>query len=104
MGELTTLAFVVFLFGGGVISNILKSQERRAELRVQQQQQTDQQVIQQIQALRAEVVGLRDTSTQFDVALEQSVQGLADRVGRIETRNSTLSYSEDKPVQQIGRG
>ena len=102
---------IVFGVGGEMMKTWVKSRERMMELKIklarEQNQKSgggDASVLASVEALRAEVASLRDTSTQFDMALEQNVQHIADRVGRIETRNSALSYTEEKPVQKIGRG
>ena len=88
MDQLVPLAFVVFVFGGGVIRSALKSWERRMELQAQRQQGQNDVVVQQLQALRAEVAALRDTSTQFDMSLESAVQRLEHRVERLETKSA----------------
>ncbi len=90
---------IVLGVGGGIVQSILKSQERRMEMRLQAQQGRDEDVTRQLEALRAEVAGLRDTSTQFDMSLEHSVERLEERVGRIETktapRPATISQPEE---------
>lgn len=100
IGELTGLAFVVFIFGGGVIRSILHSMERRTEIRLQNQQGQNDEVLRQITALRQEVAGLRDTSTQFDMALEQTVHRLEQRVAHLEARSPATSEAET--VQRVG--
>jgi len=45
-------------------------------------------VLAQLQALRAEVAQLRDTSTQFDLSLEHAVQRLEERVSRGEAKSA----------------
>ncbi len=89
---------------GGIVQSILKSQERRMEMRLRAQQGQNEDVTRQIDALRAEVARLRDTSTQFDMSLEHSVERLEERVGRVETRVAAAPAaappSED--VQRVG--
>ena len=79
---------VIFGVGSKIVGDVLRSQERRLELRLQAQQGQADQVNQQLAALRAEVAGLRDTSTQFDVSVEQAVQRLEERIARIETKRT----------------
>lgn len=98
---------IVLGIGSGIVQSILKSQERRLELRLQAQQGKNEDVTRQIEALRAEIAGLRDTSTQFDMSLEHSVERLEERVGRIETKmpSSTVhpaSPSQPEEVQRVG--
>lgn len=70
------------------VKSILKSQERRLELQMQAQQGQNEAAAQQIAALRQEVAALRDTSTQFDLSLEHSVQRVEERLGRVETKTA----------------
>ncbi len=79
---------IVLGVGGGIVQSILKSQERRMEMRLRAQQGQNEDVTRQIDALRAEVAGLRGTSTQFDMSLEHTVQRLEERVGRVETKTA----------------
>jgi predicted nuclease with TOPRIM domain len=86
---LVPITAIVLGVGGSIIQNILKSQERRLELRLQSQQGTNEEVTTQLKALRAEIAGLRDTSTQFDMSLEHTVQRLEERLGRIESKEQS---------------
>lgn len=90
---------IVLGVGGGIVQSILKSQERRMEMRLNAQQGKNEDVTHQIDALRAEIAGLRDTSTQFDMSLEHTVERLEERVGRVETkaapRPATVSQPEE---------
>lgn len=90
--------------GGSIVQGILKSQERRLELRLQAQQGKNEDVTRQLDALRAEVAALRDTSTQFDMSLEHSVERLEERVGRVETKTAVISATppQTEEVQRIG--
>ena len=98
IGVSIPIVAIVLGVGGGIIQNVLKSQERQMEMRLRAQQGQNEDVTRQLDALRAEVAGLRDTSTQFDMSLEHSVERLEERVGRIETRAAprpaTASQSE----------
>ena len=90
---------IVLGVGGGIVQSILKSQERRMEMRLNAQQGKNEDVTHQIDALRAEIASLRDTSTQFDMSLEHTVERLEERVGRVETkatpRPATVSQPEE---------
>ena len=95
---------IVLGVGGGIIQSILKSQERRLELRLQAQQGKNEDVTHQLEAMRAEIAGLRDTSTQFDMSLEHSVERLEERVGRIETKAAPrpTTYPQPEESQPLG--
>lgn len=106
IGELTGLAFVIFIFGGGIISSALKAWERRMELQAQRQQGMNDEVRQELASLRAEIAGLRDTSTQFDISLEQTVHRLEQRMAHLETpgaAQSARTSPDETPYQPLGR-
>ena len=94
----------ILAIGGSIIQSILKSQERRMEMRLNAQQGKNEDVTHQIDGLRAEVAGLRDTSTQFDMSLEHSVERLEERVGRIETKAAPrpTTYPQPEESQLLG--
>ena len=101
------ISAIVLGVGSGIVQSILKSQERRLELRLQAQQGQNEEVTRQLAALRAEVAGLRDTSTQFDMSLEHTVERLEERVGRIETKAAPSAArpmlpSQPEETQQVG--
>jgi hypothetical protein len=104
VGELIPISAIVLGIGAGIVKTITNSQERRLEMRLRLQQGQSDAVTQQIAALRQEIAALRDTSTQFDVSLEQSVQRLDDRLGRLETKSAVQAAApaHDEPTQRIG--
>lgn len=80
------ISAIVLGVGGNIVQSILKSQERRMEMRLQAQQGQNEDVTLQLEALRAEIASLRDTSTQFDMSLEHAVQRLEEKVIRLEAK------------------
>lgn len=83
---LIPITAIVLGIGSGIVKSILASQERRLEIQMNAQQGQSDQVVQQLQALRAEVTSLKDTSHQFDVSFDEALTRLEQRVGRIETK------------------
>ena len=103
LSELTGLVAVTLIFGGGIISSMLATWQRRMELKAQQQQGQNDLVTRELTELRAEVAALRDTSTQFDVSLDASVNRLEGRVNRLETMSSSrVAAPAEAPNQQVG--
>ena len=103
LGVFIPISAIVLGIGAGIVKTITGSQERRMEMRLRLQQGQSDAVTQQIAALRAEIAALRDTSTQFDVSLEQTVQRLEDRLGRLETKSAVQSVAaHDEPTQRVG--
>lgn len=99
---LVPITAIVLGVGGGIIQSILKSQERRLEMRLQAQRGQNEAVTQQLEALRAEIASLRDTSTQYDIATDHVVQELAGRLSRMEARLATRPASPVEETQHIG--
>jgi predicted nucleic acid-binding Zn-ribbon protein len=100
---LVAVVAIVFIFGGRVIKSMLSTWEKQMELRLQSQQGNSEETNKQIEALRAEVAALRDTSTQFDISLENTLQGMDDRLKRVESKTavqSMLVAPVAEPLQQ----
>ena len=99
------ISAIVLGIGSSVVQSILKSQERRLEMRLQLQQNQNTEGTQQMEALRAEIAALRDTSTQFDMSLEHTVQRLEERLSRMEAKRtpSFTATTEAEETQPLGR-
>lgn len=104
---LTGLAIVVLIFGGSYIKRILSMQERRLEieqsLRERGMAGTSHDLAdlkQQVSLLRAELAQLRDTSTQYDMSLQGSLEETQHRLAFMEAK--ARGASPDQPVQPLG--
>jgi hypothetical protein len=64
-----------------IVRLVFRSDERKIELR-----RTAAIEPETIKALRDEIAALRETCTQFDLAMEHTVQRIDERVGRLEQR------------------
>ena len=103
---LIPLSAIVLGIGSGIVQLLLKSSERRMELRLKAQKGGSSDVSKQIAVLRAEVAALRDTTTQYDMTNDHVVQRLEERLSRIEIKTasqSVRSASEDIR-QRFGQG
>jgi hypothetical protein len=78
----------------------LKHQAAMFDRKLFAQSQISGQTSTEIAALRQELAQLRDTSTQYDVSLQQSLEELQHRVATIEARNrnSSAPVAEDQQV------
>jgi hypothetical protein len=99
-------AAVVLGIGTGMLKVFLSSQERRLEMKLRLKQDMDTSVKQQIEALRADMAGLRDTSTQYDMSLQRTLEGIDARVQSLERARqahptATVRHQDDQ-VQRIG--
>ncbi len=97
---LIPLSAVVLGIGSGIVQLLLKSSERRMELRLKAQQGQSGDLMQQIKALRAEIAALRDTTTQYDLTNDLIVQRLEERLSRIEIKTTAQSARSEEPRQR----
>ena len=97
------ISAIVLGIGSGIVGSILKSQERRIGLRLKAQKGQSRDVVRQLEALRAEIAALRDTTTQYDVTNDHIVQRLEERLSRVEIRAATRPILGAEEVQQINR-
>ncbi len=98
---LIPLSAIVLGIGSGIVQLVLKSSERRMELRLKAQKGQTGDVVKQIEALRAEITALRDTTTQYDMTNDQIVQRLEERLSRIEIKTAGQSARpSEEPLQR----
>ena len=98
------LSAIVLGIGSSIVQSILKSQERRMELRLKAQKGQNGEVVKQLEALRAEIAALRDTTTQYDMTNDQIVHRLEERLSRIEIKTAGQFARSEEPRQRIGQG
>lgn len=101
---LIPLSAIVLGIGSGIVQLILKSSERRMELRLKAPNGAGGEVVKQLAALRAEIAALRDTTTQYDMTNDRIVQHLEERLSRIEIKGASVSARpEYEEPQRFGR-
>ena len=102
---LIPLSAIVLGIGSGIVQLLLKSSERRLEIRLKLQKGQSGDVGKQIAALKAEIAALRDTTTQYDMTNDQIVQRLEERLSRIEIKTASQSvHSATEDIRQrLGR-
>lgn len=100
------LSAIVLGIGSGIVQIVLKSSERRMELRLKAQKGQSGDVTRQLEALRAEIAALRDTTTQYDMTNDQIVQRLEERLSRIEIKSAAQSArpASEEPLQRTRIG
>ena len=100
------LSAIVLGIGSGIVQLVLKSSERRMELRLKLQKGQSGDVTKQLEALRAEIAALRDTTTQYDMTNDQIVQRLEERLSRIEIKPAGPSArpASEEPLQRTRIG
>ncbi len=97
MHDLVPAIVVLFIFGGGVIKRILDIMERRMESKIAAQ---DQNIVQEIAAMRKELAQLRDTSTQYDMSIEHRLDDMERRLGSVETHGAQAARPAPQPHPQ----
>ena len=105
------LSAIILGIGGNIIGNVLQSRERQMKLRLRAEARharsappTD--LHKELEALRAEVASLRDTTTQYDMTNDHIVQRIEERLSRMETRLAARQVeprAEEQPVQKLNR-
>ncbi len=105
------LSAIILGIGGNIIKNVLQSRERQLKLRLRAEARharsaPSTSLHKELEALRAEIASLRDTTTQYDMTNDHIVQRIEERLSRIETRQAVRQaelHAEDQPVAQLNR-
>lgn len=86
-----------------------KHKERLEEIksrgRSNQSNAADESLRAEMQQLKDQVMALRETTTKFDLSFDAALDGIEERVKRVEERQLTQSYqtSDDAQRLMIGR-
>jgi glucose-6-phosphate-specific signal transduction histidine kinase len=88
MGELIPLAAIVCIFGPAlfipITAMVLRHRKEMLEMELERRRLSNQEVVAQIEAIRQELAQLRDTSTQYDMSLQMTLETLQERVRLLE--------------------
>lgn len=104
-GELIGLAAVAGTFGIPIIAIWTAHQRKLAEIKASGVQSVDNALRNEVEALRAEVAALRDTTTKFDLSFDAQLTQLETRMERSEEKNLRAYASGEAPqTQNVGRG
>lgn len=99
-------------FFGGISLIILagnkaKIDKMKAERQIWQQgaQPSDTSVLAELKALKQQVSEMQSTGHQFDISFDAALGRLEERVGRVETKTSTLAAASapSEQFQRIGQ-
>lgn len=100
MGEFIGLIAVLGLFGIPLSAIWGHNRRRMMEIKLRMSQGDDAAVRAQIEALRAEVRALRDTTMQYDISFDSALQRVESRVDAMERR---IVPAETSQVVELGR-
>jgi sensor histidine kinase regulating citrate/malate metabolism len=88
MEDIVGLALFVCIFGpmlfALITATVLWYRKEMLEMELERRRLSNQEVIAQIEALRQELAQLRDTSTQYDMSLQMTLETLQERVRMLE--------------------
>ncbi len=92
--NIVALAVVIGVFGLWplipIIAMVIKHRKEMMQLELEKRRLSNQEIAKQIEALRAEIAQLRETSTQYDLSLQANLESLQERVRALEMRDSIL--------------
>lgn len=94
---------VVAIIGGiaaGVIKMILRHEEQRERMRFQSTGAGNEAWRAEIETLRQELSRLRDTSTQYDVSIQHTLEDLQQRMERLEARRAVGGMSSASALEE----
>jgi hypothetical protein len=101
---LVTIASVGFVFGIPLMAIWTSHVRKLAEIKASGTKSNDNSLRAEVEALRAEVASLRDTTTKFDLSFDSQLTQLETRMERSESQNLKRYQSEETPqTQSVGR-
>ncbi len=92
--DIVALAAIIFIFGPAlfvpITAMVLKHRKEMLQMELEKRRLSNQEVAKQIEALRAEIAQLRETSTQYDLSLQANLENLQERVRTLEEQAQML--------------
>jgi TolA-binding protein len=95
---------IVGLITAGIIKTVLKFTERKAEIQAQASGAGNDSLRTEMEALRQEVARLRDTSTQYDISIQHSLEDMQRRLEFLENKRSAstpAAHIEESADQKV---
>jgi sensor histidine kinase regulating citrate/malate metabolism len=88
MEDIVGLALIVCIVGPvlfvPITAMVLKHRKEMLQMELERRRLSNQEIVAQIEALRQELAQLRDTSTQYDMSLQMTLETLQERVRLLE--------------------
>jgi len=92
--DIVALAAIIFIFSPAlfvpITAMVLKHRKEMLQMELEKRRLSNQEVAKQIEALRAEIAQLRETSTQYDLSLQANLENLQERVRTLEEQAQML--------------
>lgn len=103
MGELTGLVAVIMIFGVPMAAIFTEHRRKLIQMQLEARAQTDNAWREEAAKLRAEINLLRDTSTRYDLSLEDTLQRVEQRLQNVEMRTLPTGNAEERSQIHTGR-
>jgi sensor histidine kinase regulating citrate/malate metabolism len=88
MEDIVGLALIMCIVGPvlfvPITAMVLKHRKEMLQMELERRRLSNQEIVAQIEALRQELAQLRDTSTQYDMSLQMTLETLQERVRMLE--------------------
>jgi hypothetical protein len=93
---------VGIVFGGSyaIVRSVMTSEIKRLELHKQIKQAAKPVEEERLKAVETELASLRETSTQFDVSLQNAVERIDHRLEHVENKAKVGSETQAEPLTQ----
>lgn len=96
---------IVLAMGNKMLNRILEHRERMINSHRIQAQPPNSEVSRQLEELRQQMIALRDTTTQYDMSIDQTLRRLEQRVEFLEQQNiSQYTTTKDEKSNTIING
>lgn len=99
---------VVFIFGGGTaitITAIAMAHVRKmAEIRARGGESVNTALRTELELMKREISGLRETSTKFDMSLDAAIERVEGRVDRLEERSVSRYTTTGDAAETLKNG
>ena len=105
VGIFVPIAAIVMGVGAGMLRIWTRHQQEMAQIRSTQQVQSNSAESANFEALRRELAQLRDTTTQYDMSVENALGEIKQRLENVESKTQTPYRSptqDEPPVQSVG--
>lgn len=103
LGELTGLVAVIMIFGVPMVAVYTEHRRKLLQMQLDAKVQTENGWREEAAKLRNEINALRDTSTRFDLSLEDSLERVEQRLQNVEIRTLPTVNAEERSHIQSGR-
>lgn len=94
--DIVALAAIVFIFGPALVipitAMVLKHRKEMLQMELEKRKISNRAIEEQIEALRAEINALRETSTQYDMSLQANLENLQERVRMLEEQSQLQGF------------